>query len=221
MEVIGEEEEASLALKGVLSCVTVRTGYALAFDIGGGSTEYILSDLAKPLYSESLKLGVVHATETFLKSDPPKEEEVDKLSAHVEGMLRPFPKRLAETGLRGKLPPENSDITLIGTAGTITTLAAMDQGLTAYDPSKINNHVLSYKTVKRLFTIMLPLTLSERRRLKALEGGREDLIIAGTIIVLKTMDVFGFEKMLVSDGGLLEGTMANMVENRKHLFSLT
>ncbi|MEK7851773.1 MAG: Ppx/GppA phosphatase family protein, partial [Deltaproteobacteria bacterium] len=215
VEVIGGEEEASLALKGVLSCVTVRTGYALAFDIGGGSTEYILSNRGTPLYSESFKLGVVHATERFLKSDPPKEEEVDRLFAHVEGMLRPFPERLAETGLKGKLPPENKNITLGGTAGTITTLAAMDMGLESYDPSKINNHVLTYETVKRLFTLMLPLTLSERKRLKALEGGREDLIIAGTIIVLKTMEVFGFEKMMVSDGGLLEGVLIEMVSSHQ------
>lgn len=213
VEVIGGEEEATIALKGVLSCVTVGTGYALAFDIGGGSTEYILSNRGTPLYSESLKLGVVHATETFLKSDPPKEEEVDRLTAHIEGMLRPFPERLAETGLKGKLPPENSDITLIGTAGTITTLAAMDLGLESYDPSKINNHFLTYETVKRLFTLMLPLTLSERGSLKALEGGREDLIIAGTIIVLKTMEVFGFEKMMVSDGGLLEGVLVDMASS--------
>lgn len=214
VEVIGGEEEASLALKGVLSCVTVGTGYALTFDIGGGSTEYILSNRANPLYSESLKLGVVHATETFLKSDPPKEEEVDRLTAHIEGMLRPFLERLAGMGLREKLPLANSDITLIGTAGTITTLAAMDMGLESYDPSKINNHFLTYETVKRLFTLILPLTLNERRSLKALEGGREDLIIAGTIIVLKTMEVFGFEKMMVSDGGLLEGVLVDMLEKQ-------
>lgn len=215
VEVIGGEEEASLALKGVLSCVNVRTRYALAFDIGGGSTEYILSSRGSPLYSESLRLGVVHATETFLKSDPPKKEEVGRLSSHVTEILRPFPERLAETGLRGMLPPDNSDITLVGTAGTITTLAAMDLGLESYDPSKVNNHFLTHETVKRLFTLMLPLTLSERRRLKALEGGREDLIIAGTIIVLKTMEVFGFEKMLVSDGGLLEGVLVDMLEKQK------
>lgn len=215
VEVIGGEEEASLALKGVLSCVNVKTRYALAFDIGGGSTEYILSNRRAPLYSESLRLGVVHATETFLKSDPPKEEEVGRLSTHVEEMLRPFLERLVGVGLREKLPPQNSDIALVGTAGTITTLAAMDLGIESYDPSRINNHILAYETVKRLFTLMLPLTLSERRRLKALEGGREDLIIAGTIIVLKTMEVFGFERMLVSDGGLLEGVLVEMVEKQR------
>lgn len=221
VEVIGGEEEASLALKGVLSCVNPKSRYALVFDIGGGSTEYILSDVNTPVYSESLKLGVVHATEAFLRSDPPKEDEIERISSHVVERLTPFKDNLANRELSDRLPPRNSDITLIGTAGTITTLAAMDQGLETYDPSRINNHILSYDTVKSLFNIMLPLTLSERRRLKALEGGREDLIIAGTIIVLKTMEVFGFEKMLVSDGGLLEGVLVDMVEKQKHLFSLT
>lgn len=215
VDVIDGREEALLALKGVLSCVSVKTRYSLVFDIGGGSTEYILADLSNPLYSESLRLGVVHATEAFLRSDPPKEEEMERVSSHVVERLRPFMDNLAKAGLREKLPPENSDITLIGTAGTITTLAAMDQGLETYDPSMINNYLLAYGSVKRLFNKICPLTIRERRGLKALEGGREDLIVAGSIIVLRTMEVFGFDKMLVSDGGLLEGVLIDMVERRE------
>lgn len=212
VDVIDGDEEALLALKGVLSCVTVKTGYALVFDIGGGSTEYILSDHDIPLYSESLKLGVVHVTETFLKSDPLEQEEILDASRYASERLLPFVDNLGKRGLREKLPPLNNDITLIGTAGTITTLAAMDQGLDSYDPAKINNYVLISDRVKRLFSSFSSLTISERKGLKALEGGREDLIIAGTLIVLKTMDVFGFERMTVSDGGLLEGVLIDMVE---------
>lgn len=215
VEVIDGREEASLALKGVLSCVKLKTRYALVFDIGGGSTEYILSDLANPLYSESLSLGVVHATETFLRSDPPKDEEIERVAAHVVERLSPFLGNLVKMGLRDKLPPQNRDITLVGTAGTITTLAAMDQGLEAYEPSKINNYVLTYDTVKRLFNLIYPLTISERSRLRSLEGGREDLIVSGTVIVLKTMESFGFDEMTVSDGGLLEGVLIDMVESRR------
>lgn len=212
VDVIDGREEAVLTLKGVISCVTIKTSYALVFDIGGGSTEYILSNLGNLLYSESLRLGVVHATETFLKSDPPKEKEVERVAAHVIERIRPFSDNLARHGLIKKLPPENRDITLIGTAGTITTLAAMDMGLDHYEPSRINNHLLTFDTVKRLFNLMLPLTLSERRKFKSLEDGREDLILAGAMIVLKTMEVFGFDRMLVSDGGLLEGVLMDMVE---------
>ncbi len=215
VEVIDGREEASLALKGVLSCVELKTRYALVFDIGGGSTEYILSDLANPLYSESLKLGVVHATEAYLRSDPPKDEEIEKVAAHVVERLSPFLSNLLKMGLRDKLPPQNRDITLVGTAGTITTLAAMDQGLEVYEPSKINNYVLTYDTVKGLFNLIYPLTISERGRLRSLEGGREDLIVAGSVIVLKTMEVFGFDEMTVSDGGLLEGVLIDMVESRR------
>lgn len=213
IDIIDGEEEAILALKGVLSCVELKTRNALVFDIGGGSTEYILSDRDLPIYSESLKLGVVHATETFLNSDPPKKEEIERLSAHVVERLQPFIDRLTAKGLKKNLLPENSSITLVGTAGTITTLAAMDQGLDTYDPSRINNYVLRYEAIKRLFDLIRPLPIRERRTLKALEGGREDLIVAGTVIVLKTMEIFGFERMTVSDGGLLEGVMMDMFEN--------
>ncbi|MEK7851219.1 MAG: Ppx/GppA phosphatase family protein [Deltaproteobacteria bacterium] len=212
VEVIDGEEEALLALKGVLSCVTVKTGDALVFDIGGGSTEYILSSHGNPLYSESLRLGVVHASETFLHSDPTKEEEVENLSAHASERLRPFIENLAKNGLKKRLPPEGMDITLIGTAGTITTLAAMDQGLKSYDPSQINNYILTKERVQRHLSAISPLTLKERKKLCALEGGREDLIVAGTVIVLKSMEVLGFKEMLVSDGGLLEGVLIDMVQ---------
>ena len=129
VEVIDGDEEALLALKGVLSCITVKTSDALVFDIGGGSTEYILSRLGNPVYSESLKLGVVHAAERFLLSDPTKKEEIEKVSAHVVEILKPFLDNLVQNGLKKRLPPENMDISLIGTAGTITHPAAMGQGL--------------------------------------------------------------------------------------------
>lgn len=216
VEVIDGDEEALLALKGVLSCITLNTSYALVFDIGGGSTEYILSSLGNPVYSESLKLGVVHEAERFLHSDPTKEEEIEKVSNHVVEILKPFLDNLVQNGLEKRLPPENMDITLIGTAGTITTLAALDQGLEIYDPFRINNYLLTHDRVKRLLNDIYPLALSERRRLLSLEGGREDLIVAGTVIVLKTMEVFGFKEMMVSDGGLLEGVLIDMVLRKRY-----
>lgn len=214
VEVIGGDEEALLALKGVLSCITVKTSDALVFDIGGGSTEYILSSLGNPVYSESLKLGVVHEAETFLHSDPTKEEEIERVSNHVVEILKPFLDNLVQNGLKKRLPPENMDITLIGTAGTITTLAAMDQGLKSYDPSRINNYLLTHDRVKSLLNDIYPLALSERSQVCSLERGREDLIVAGTVIVLKTMEVFGFKEMMVSDGGLLEGVLIDMVQKK-------
>lgn len=214
VDVIDGEEEALLSLKGALSCIDLKTPDALVFDIGGGSTEYILSKHSAPLYSESLKLGVVHATETYLRADPPKKEEIERLSSHVEEKLGSFIDNLTRKDLRNNLPPGNPSITLVGTAGTITTLAAMDQGLEEYDPSKINNYILNYDRVKRLFDLLSPLSISERRRFKALEGGREDLIVAGSVIVLKTMELFEFDRMMVSDGGLLEGVMMDIIERR-------
>ena len=96
---------------------------------------------------------------------------------------------------------------LIGTAGTITTLAAIDQGLEKYDPEKINNYILSYKAIKKIYQYLASLPLKQREAILSLEKGREDIIIPGAAIVLKAMENFGFDKMTVSDAGLLEGIL--------------
>ena len=96
---------------------------------------------------------------------------------------------------------------LIGTAGTITTLAAIDQSLNQYDPRSINNHVLSRHRISSIRCRLSAMKREERMRVTGIEHGREDLIIAGSAIVLQIMDRFGFDLMTVSDGGLLEGIL--------------
>ena len=95
----------------------------------------------------------------------------------------------------------------IGTAGTITTLAAIDQELNQYDPRLINNYVLSRDRISSILRRLSAMQREERMQVPGLEPGREDLIIAGSAIVLQIMDRFGFDPMIVSDAGLLEGIL--------------
>jgi len=94
---------------------------------------------------------------------------------------------------------------LVGTAGTATTLAAISLKMAEYDYRKVNNFVLEKAEIQRLYELLLPLAPSERLQLPGLEPGREDLIIAGVLITLLSLERFGFERMKVSDYGLLEG----------------
>ena len=198
LEVIDGEEEGLLTLSGVLSGLSRKEGDFFVFDVGGGSTEYTLAAAHVPLYTESLPLGVVRLTEG--KGDLPAMEE--KINRELGGLRQ----QLDGKGLAGRL----DDATLVGTAGTATTLAAINLRMVDYDYRRVNNHVLSLEAIREIYARLLPLTPAERLTVPGLEKGREDLIIAGILITLKTMEIFGFERLTVSDFGLLEGVLLGL-----------
>jgi exopolyphosphatase/guanosine-5'-triphosphate,3'-diphosphate pyrophosphatase len=105
---------------------------------------------------------------------------------------------------------------LIGTAGTITTLAAMDQRLEVYTPVRIHNYCLGRQAVDRIWSELLPLTHTQRKGLIGLEPGREDVIVAGTLMLQEVMARFGFRDCLVSDYGLREGMLIDLWSKDAH-----
>ncbi len=114
--------------------------------------------------------------------------------------------------VRGKLAdkgflPFLEDAVLVGTAGTATTLAAISLKMTDYDYRLVNNYVIGLDEIKEIFSTLLPMTPEERLAVPGMEKGREDLIIAGILITLKTMEMFGFQRLKISDFGLLEGVL--------------
>lgn len=115
--------------------------------------------------------------------------------------LEKFRQELEREGVEERF----SRATLIGTAGTATTLAAIQLQMTDYDYKKVNNHSMPFSEVERIYELLKPLTPKERLGVQGLEPGREDLIIAGTLVVLTTMRLFGFDTFKISDSGLLEG----------------
>jgi exopolyphosphatase/guanosine-5'-triphosphate,3'-diphosphate pyrophosphatase len=96
---------------------------------------------------------------------------------------------------------------LIGTAGTVSTLAAMVLGLSSYDPDRINGIIIDRATLDRLLSTLCALPLESRRRLPGLEPGRADVIPAGLAVVLTIMLFFRVQELWVSDAGLLEGLL--------------
>jgi len=205
VKTLNGSEEARLTLKGVLSAVTQQTRNALVFDIGGGSTEFILTEDTRPLKTESTPLGVVFLSETLPTSDPPTPQELSRLSTTIRKHLSLMDfHNLLPTVL---FPGEPSPLSLIGTAGTVTTLAAMDQKMEIYDPRTINNYPLSRETLVTMYQRITTLTALQRTALPGLEKGRAAVIIPGTAIVLEIMSLFGCSHLIVSDAGLLEGIL--------------
>ncbi len=206
IEIISGDEEARRTFLGVVAGLNNKNGSLLIMDIGGGSTEFIVSKNAEVLSSISTGLGVVKLTERFVKSDPVTDRELEGLKNAIEKEIK---------GLKDSLnsAPET---TFVGTAGTITTLAAIDQNLTLYNPLRINNYILKKKSVDRIFNDLKAKTIEERLNIPALEKGREDLIIAGTAIVLSVMEKFGFSEMTVCDYGLREGIVIDLY-NKKNV----
>jgi exopolyphosphatase/guanosine-5'-triphosphate,3'-diphosphate pyrophosphatase len=102
----------------------------------------------------------------------------------------------------------------VAPAGTPTTLASIDQALTEYDPLRVHGYRLHYHRIKGIYDHLKALSLDERRRIPGLDAGREDIIVAGTAILLKVMDSLGIPSLTVSEGGLLEGVLARTYQKR-------
>ena len=198
LEVIGGEEEGLLTLTGIRAGLGEPEGTLLAFDVGGGSTEYTLANGEKPRLTRSLPLGVVRLTE----GKGGLSAMTDKVDRELAG--------LAEEMARAGVAVDPDATLLAGTAGTATTLAAIDLGMTEYDCRRVNGHRLSRTAVAGIFERLSGLTPAERLAVPGMEKGREDLIIAGTLVTLRTMERFGFDGMVVSDYGLLEGTLLSI-----------
>jgi len=197
VEVISGEEEARLTVLGVLKSVDTNTADCLIFDIGGGSTEYIYMHNSKIVNLRSINLGVVHLTEEFLKNELETQEEITQLSQHIQQILR---RELQSFDILKK-----KDLILIGTAGTPTTLAAIELKLKEYNPGLVNNFVLTEDVVLSTIDKLIKIPKKKRANTIGLEKGREDILIAGALILVETLRIFSLNKLIVSDGGVLEG----------------
>jgi exopolyphosphatase / guanosine-5'-triphosphate,3'-diphosphate pyrophosphatase len=203
IKIIPWEEEARLTLEGVFWKIPDNNRKIITLDIGGGSTEFILSQGKEISGFCSTSLGVVRLTDRFISRHPIDEKEFLSLKNHLENELQAVKKKLS--AFRPEL--------LIGTAGTVTTLSALKNNIYPYDPEKIQASVFSRKDAESILEDLKRKSLSERLAMKPLEPGREDLIIAGTIIVLETMSAFDCETLTVSEYSLREGIILKAVNS--------
>ena len=203
VEVVSGEEEARLALQGVASGLPDLGESFVLFDIGGGSTEFVRARAGRAAAAVSLRLGVVPLAEAWSEPGPVRWDRFAQMRAGIERQLAAeVPPTIAAAGA-GEL---------VGTAGTVTTLAALDPGLAAYDADRVNGHRLTRAAVERALARLGGLPVADRGRLPCLEPGRADLIIPGIAICLAALARFGREQLVVSDRGLREGLLCELLE---------
>jgi exopolyphosphatase/guanosine-5'-triphosphate,3'-diphosphate pyrophosphatase len=200
VEVISGEEEARRTLLGIRSGLPAGVTDILALDIGGGSTEFILDLPGQRPIIRSIDIGVVRLCERLLHHDPPTDDEV-RLAR--EWVIRET--KAAVSNIR-----DYRQATFVGTAGTVTSLAAMAQQLSTYESARIHNYQLKFETIWELEQTLLSRTKAERVGLPGLEKNREEVIAAGTIIIRTVMEVLGRMDCLVSDRGLREGVVLQL-----------
>lgn len=202
-EVLAPEEEAATAFAGAVGSVAGTPPY-LVIDIGGGSTELIVGDDA-PTASTSRQLGCVRLTERCLPSDPPTRAELEAARRMAGEELD---AAVAALGLEGGLGPG----TVVGVAGTVTTLAALDLGLEVYDAGRIHGARLSARAVEGLVEQLAAMTSAERARLGPMAPGREDVIVAGAVELAVALAVLGADEVLVSEADILDGLALSLLE---------
>ena len=205
IEVIPWEDEARLMMEGVLWRLQDAEKAVLAFDIGGGSTEFILARNHEIAAATGTSLGTVRLTEKFIFHHPIMEKEYQALEEHLRRELNLVKEELSA------FPFEM----LVGTAGTVTTLAAIDGGVFPYDPEKVHGRMLSLDRVERILADLKVKSLEERVAMKTIERGREDLIITGSALVLEIMRIFECDLLAVSEYGLREGIVLDAMKRKK------
>ena len=202
LEVISGAHEGALSFLGGTRGLEEPSPF-LVLDIGGGSTELVLGAEA-PSGAISTQLGSVRLTERFVTTDPPASEELEAMAAAIEIVLDDVERAIDVDGAR----------TFVAVAGTATTVQAISLALPFYDPERIHRTWLSLAEAERLLGELARMTTPERAALPVMAPGREDVIVAGAMVLARVMRRFGFERALVSETDILDGLVLEMLEVR-------
>jgi exopolyphosphatase / guanosine-5'-triphosphate,3'-diphosphate pyrophosphatase len=198
-EVLTGGDEGSLSFLGATVGLDRPTPF-LVFDIGGGSTELVLGT-ERPEAAVSIDAGSVRITERVGPADPPTEDDARAMAALASNALDEAQR----------VVPLGRAATLVGVAGTTTTVQAIALGLPFYDPEAIHRTVLSLDEAERVARALARMTVAERAALPVMPPGREDVIVAGSVILLEILRRWRFEDCVVSERDLLDGLAMEML----------
>ena len=206
LEIISGLKEAEFSFNGSVKNLNLPQNIEmpqkiLVADIGGGSSEFILGDRdSNILLIKSIDMGCVRASEDYLQSDPPEKHEIMLLNKaikeKIEEALTDFKKY--------------EDFIILGLAGTISTLASMSLNLKKYNMEKINCFTLDIKKIKTIFENLCNLKLEERKKITGLEPKRADVILGGIAIVIKVLEYFKKDRIIVSENDILDGIIYSL-----------
>jgi exopolyphosphatase/guanosine-5'-triphosphate,3'-diphosphate pyrophosphatase len=200
-ELLSGTEEGRLSFVGATGDLDPALGPFLIVDIGGGSTEFILgTDHVEGVLS--VDVGCVRLTEKFLDHDPPLPEEltacISLTDAYLEDVIR-------------EIPGSAEARTLVGLAGTVTTVAAVEIGLATYDRDAIHHFVLTHEAAEDVFRTLATESRADRIHNPGLEEARADVIVGGCCVLVALFRRFGFDEMIVSEADILDGLALSLV----------
>jgi exopolyphosphatase/guanosine-5'-triphosphate,3'-diphosphate pyrophosphatase len=200
-ELLSGDEEGRLSFRGATGELDPATGPFLVVDIGGGSTELIVgTDRVEGVMS--VDIGCVRLTEKFLLHDPPQPEEltacISLSETYLDDVVRDIPA-VAEAR------------TLVGLAGTITTVAAVEIGLETYDRDRIHHFHLTHDAAEDVFRTLATESRADRIHNPGLEEARADVIVAGCCVLVAVFRHFGFDEMIVSEADILDGLALSLL----------
>jgi exopolyphosphatase/guanosine-5'-triphosphate,3'-diphosphate pyrophosphatase len=205
IQILSGTEEAELTYLGAISDYPMKSdseNYTV-LDIGGGSTEIVTGSGDHVISSASMDIGSVRLTERILKNNPPDRTALDHAVQIVRDQLK----------TSGPLSPA---ATIIGVAGTLTTLAALDLRIAEFDKNIINRHILTIETIDKIFHELRPLTLDQLRSYPQIHPSRADILLAGIIILRETLWKMNASKITVSDRGLRYGIAIKTAQTYFH-----
>jgi len=215
LEIISPEEEARLAMLGCHRLLEPGDGPALIFDIGGGSTELVLIDTdggGVPTIKSwwSAPWGVVSLTESEGRDFA---DEGERLAAYgrMKARVRDAFGRFAEM-----LPPRSDNIRLLGTSGTVTTLASIHLALPAYDRRAVDGLLMPSKSMRAVNAMLSGMSIAERSQVPCIGHERADLVVAGSAILEAIMDIWPARTLGVADRGIREGILRSLMARDGH-----
>lgn len=213
LEILSGDEEARLGFVGALRVLEALDvddrGMILVVDVGGGSSEFSLGSMAGGYERGfSADVGAAKLTEAYLWSDPPAPDELSAalsiVELHVDDVRREVP------GLSDAL---SSSGLVIGVGGTVSTMAAVEIGLPAYDHDELHGFVLSRPAAEDVFRTLATEPAEDRAFNPGLEADRVELIVGGCCVVVETMRQLDIDQMIVSQSDLIDGIVSEMLES--------
>ena len=209
LDIISAEEEARLAVLGCHALLEPGNGPALVFDIGGGSTELVLIDTRSPVPTvrdwHSAPWGVVSLTESAGGGEGAEGRAAayDRMRALVAESFAPFAARLPHPGATPRL---------LGTSGTVTTLASVHLGLERYDRAAVDGLIAPAAAMRRISRDLAGKSIEDRAKLPCIGRERADLVVAGCAILEGIMDLWPAERIGIADRGIREGILRRLME---------
>ena len=216
LDIISAKEEARLAVLGCHLLLEAGDGPAMIFDIGGGSTELVLVDAEKGQVPrirdwQSVPWGVVSLTETC-GAEPEDDAGRTARYAHMRQLVRdslaPFAERIAETLEQEAVGP---NLRLLGTSGTVTTLASVHLELPQYDRRAVDGLIVGAKSMRAISSGLAAMTPAQRRAQPCIGRERSDLVVAGCAILETILDLWPADRLGVADRGIREGILRGLM----------